>query len=49
MSTLAAFDEGNWKVEIQGKKFDLTDVATLSVRDLVTKPFTVELLDGRRR
>ena len=39
--------EGNWKVEIQGKKFDLTDVATLSVRDLVTKPFTVELLDGR--
>ena len=39
--------EGDWKIDIGGKTVDLAEVAELTVRDLVTKPFTVELLDGR--
>ena len=40
--------EGDLSVEVEGKKINLADVATVSVRDLLTKSFTVDLLDGRK-
>lgn len=39
--------QGDWKVEIEGKRVDLTAVAKITVRNLVAKPFTVVLPDGR--
>jgi hypothetical protein len=38
---------GEWEVEMDGKKVNLAEVARLTVRDLVVKPFTVKLVDGR--
>jgi hypothetical protein len=38
---------GKWIVDIDGKKVNLADVATITERDLVVEPFTVQLPDGR--
>jgi hypothetical protein len=40
-------NEGDWKIEIEGKKVDLGAVAKITVRDLAIEPFTVALPDGR--
>jgi hypothetical protein len=41
------FVESKWVVEVGGHSIDLSDVAELAVREVKSRPFTVELKDGR--
>ena len=41
------FVVGQWTIEINGKRIDLSKVAKLTVRELQAPPFTVKLRDGR--
>ncbi|MCE5269063.1 MAG: WG repeat-containing protein [Planctomycetaceae bacterium] len=41
------FSSGDWTVEVNGINLNLADVAKITERDLVVRPFTVTLRDGR--
>lgn len=41
------FIEGEWKVDVDGRKLDLAALATLTVREVQAPAFSVKLRDGR--